>query len=237
MTDRAEDQTRRGVAPFEVDCPYTLVLPKGYDGGRAWPLVMALHGMGQTHDLMRRYLSPLLDRPWMWVFPRGVYPFEMRQPGKHRIGYAWYLYTGDQPDLRASMALSARHLLNVQDIVRRDFPISHSAIVGFSQGGYLAGYVAPHHPERFKAAACIGGRLKHEFMDDAPPSARESVALAQLHGGKDEHVSAEFAREALDKCAEAGFGDRHYFSDPEAGHEVSEPMVTDLGSWLERVLR
>ncbi|MCA8946683.1 MAG: hypothetical protein KDB29_10690, partial [Planctomycetes bacterium] len=92
-------EPKRGHVPFNIDCPYTLVLPKGYDAGRAWPMVMALHGMGHTHDIMRRYMTALLDRPWMWVFPRGVYPFEMRQPEKIRIGYAWYLYTGDQPDL------------------------------------------------------------------------------------------------------------------------------------------
>ncbi|MCA8936160.1 MAG: hypothetical protein KDB68_08125 [Planctomycetes bacterium] len=230
-------EPKRGHVPFNIDCPYTLVLPKGYDAGRAWPMVMALHGMGHTHDIMRRYMTALLDRPWMWVFPRGVYPFEMRQPEKIRIGYAWYLYTGDQPDLRASMALSAQHLLNVQDLVRKDYPISHSAVVGFSQGGYLSGYVAPHHPERFKAAASLGGRLKHEFLDDVPTTARETVALAQFHGGRDANVSENLAREGLDKCAEAGFKDTHFFSDPDAAHEVSEKMVEDLGKWLERVLQ
>ncbi|MCA8912002.1 MAG: hypothetical protein KDB82_09870 [Planctomycetes bacterium] len=232
-----EDQPKRGSVPFEVDCPYTLVLPKGYDAGRAWPMVIALHGMGHTHDIMRRYVAPLLDRPWMWVFPRGVYPFEMRQPDKIRIGYAWYLYTGDQDALRESMRLSTQHLLDVQDVIRKDFAISDSAVIGFSQGGYLAGYVAPHNPERFKAAGCIGGRLKHEFMDDIPEGAAEKVALAQFHGGKDENVAPQLAREGLEKCAEAGFTDTKYFSDPEAGHEVSEKMVTDLGHWLERVLQ
>jgi predicted esterase len=227
---------KHGVHTFSHQCPYTLVLPQGYKPERAWPLVIALHGMGHTEEVMQRKLAPLLDRPWMWVFPRGVYPFEMRTPDKIRIGHAWYLYTGDQADLRASMAATTEYLIGLQDLVRKDFPISETIVAGFSQGGYLAGYVAPQFPERFRGAACIGGRLKYEFMEDAPANARDKVALAQFHGDKDEGVSPTLAREAADKCRALGFRDVDFFNDPDAGHEISEPIVDMLGAWLDRIL-
>jgi len=227
---------QHGVYTFTRQCPYTLVLPQGYRPERAWPLVIALHGMGANEDLIQRQLKPLLDRPWMWVFPRGVYPYEMRTPDKIRIGNAWYLYTGDQAELRASMGHTAECLLGLQDVIRKDFPISDTVIAGFSQGGYLAGFVAPQYPERFRAAACISGRLKHEFMSDAPAHARERVSLAQFHGDLDQSVTATMAREAADKCRALGFVDVDYFNDPQAGHEITPAICEMLGVWLDRIL-
>lgn len=226
------DRLRHGTVAFTRHIPYTVVMPQGYSAARAWPLVIALHGMGHNEELMRRFMGPLLDRPWLWVFPRGPHSFEMRQPEKIRIGHAWYHFDGDQDALRRSMQETSQQLLNLHDLLRRDYPVGTSAVVGFSQGGYMAGYVAPRHPERFCAAACIGGRIKHEFLDDAP----RSVALAQFHGGQDANVAPEFAREALERCAALGFKDTHFYCDPEAGHEVSAPMAHELGNWLERVL-
>lgn len=226
------DRLRHGALAFTRHIPYTLVLPQGYSAARPWPLVVALHGMGHNEELMRRFMGPLLERPWIWVFPRGPHSFEMRQPEKIRIGHAWYHFDGDQDALRRSMQETAAHLLNLHDLLRKDYPIASTAVVGFSQGGYMAGYVAPRNPERFRAAACLGGRIKHEFLHDAP----RTVALAQFHGEKDENVSPAMAREALEKCAALGFEDTHFYSDPDAGHEVSAPLVTELGKWLERVL-
>ena len=226
------ERLRHGAVAFTSHVPFTLVLPQGFSPERAWPLVIALHGMGHNEELMRRFMGALVDRPWIWAFPRGPHSFEMRQPEKIRIGHAWYLFDGDQDALRRSMQATAQHLLDLHDLIRRDYPVATSAVVGFSQGGYLAGYVAPRNPERFKAAACVAGRIKHEFLQDAP----RTVALAQFHGGKDENVAPGLAQEALENCAALGFEDTHYYADPEAGHEVSANMVTELGKWLERVL-
>lgn len=229
-----DETSHTGSIAFPVDCPYTLVLPDGYTPERAWPLVIALHGMGQYEALMKRALAPLADRPWMWLFPRGPYPYEMRGPEKIRIGYAWYLFTGDQDALRRSMAATTTHLLALQDVIRKSHTVGETVLVGFSQGGYQAGVTAANHHERFRGAACIGGRLKHEFMD-APPDARAALALLQLHGGRDANVTPDFARRAVDACKAAGFTDTDMMIDDDAGHEVSPKLVLELGLWLERL--
>ncbi|MBZ0137053.1 MAG: hypothetical protein K8I27_11840 [Planctomycetes bacterium] len=231
-----KDRIKESTSTFHLECPYTLVLPEGFRRNRAWPLVIALHGMGQYEALIQRAMTPLFDRPWIWLFPRGVYPFEMRQPDKIRIGYAWYLYTGDQDALRESFRVSDNHLMNLQDVIRKEYPISDTAVIGFSQGGYLAGYVAPQHPERFRAGGSIGGRIKHEFLNDVPALAHKSVALAQFHGGRDENVKPALAREALEKCKALGFEDADYFQDDECAHQISDKLVLEVGLWLERLL-
>ncbi len=192
------------------------------------PLVVALHGMGQTEDHSQHAVRPLVDKPWSWLFPRGVWPFEVRGKNRIRIGHAWYLYTGDQVDLRASMDIARDHLLAVIDDVRRTHGFSKAAVVGFSQGGYLASYIGPTHADTFCAAGCIAGRIKDEFITEG----NRDVRIAQFHGGKDEHVSADLAREAVNRTRAMGYSDVQYFEDTDAKHEITSMMQEQLGQWL-----
>jgi phospholipase/carboxylesterase len=215
---------------FRMRLPCTVVTPPGHDPARETPLVLALHGMGQSEEHMRRFLRGLEVLPVIWCFPRGVHPYEIRKPERTRIGNAWYLFTGDQDALRESMLLTGQYLLSLHDALLESYRVSRSAIVGFSQGGYLASVVAANHAGRFAAAACIGGRIKHEFMPDGG-----GVRLLQLHGGRDANVTPELARKAADGARAKGY-DVRYAEDPDAGHEITPAMLKQLGPWLQEVL-
>ncbi|MCC6574802.1 MAG: prolyl oligopeptidase family serine peptidase [Planctomycetes bacterium] len=227
-----------GHRTFSIEVPYEVILPDKLEDGRRYPLITALHGMAQDPAQMRRDLNPLMKRDCVWLFPRGPYPLEVR--GRHalRIGYAWYMFDGDQQRLRASMEASCRHLLAVIDTVWNQHPVDlgRSALVGFSQGGYLAGVLGARNPTRFKAVASIAGRFKHEFFAEVAAKAGPRVALAQFHGAKDAAVKAEAARDALEACRKLGFKQAEYFEDPDAAHEISAHMLDKLGAWLDRVL-
>jgi len=224
------DRLRQHLHAFTVDLPYSVLLPPGWTAERPWPLVIALHGMGQTEDHMRRFLRDLEETPYIWCFPRGPHAFEMRRPERTRIGHAWYLFTGDQDALRDSMLLTSQYLAGLHDALLAAYPVSGTAIAGFSQGGYLAGVTAGLNPDRFKAAACIGGRIKHEFMPDGG-----GVALLQLHGARDENVTPELAKAAVEGARAKGY-DVAYVEDEGAGHEVSPKLAHELGRWLSEVL-
>ncbi len=211
---------------FRMPSPYTLALPNGYKANREWPLVIALHGMGQHEDLLRRTLTPLLNEPWIFCFPRAVHAYEMRREDKIRIGYAWYVFDGDQEALKSSMALAGEFVLGLQDVVRKQYTIGRTAIVGFSQGGYLSGVVAAQSPQRFRAAASMCGRLKWEFM---PPG--NGVKLAQFHGAKDESVTPDLAKQGVEGARERGY-EVEYFEDADAAHEITPGMVEQLRTWL-----
>lgn len=232
------DATHTGNRPFTLDVPYEVVLPDKLAEGKRYPLITALHGVAQDPAQIRRDLAPLMKRQCIWLFPRGPYPVEVRGRHVQRIGYAWYMFDGDQERLRQSMDASCSHLIGVLDTLWNQHPVDlgHSAVIGFSQGGYLAGVLGPRNPGRFRAVGCIAGRFKHEFLGDVAAKAGSRVALAQFHGAKDESVKAPAAREALEACRQLGFANAEYFEDPAAGHEISPAMLDKLGAWLDRVL-
>ncbi|MDC1141910.1 hypothetical protein OAU50_02360 [Planctomycetota bacterium] len=220
---------------FKHDCEVTIATPRAVDATSEEPIpadvpiVIALHGMGQNEDRMRRFMGPIADLPFIWVYPRGVHPFEIRKPEKTRIGHAWYLFTGDQETLRQSMLDTTEYLLEVRTEVINRYGLRPCAIVGFSQGGYLAGVVAANHADQFTAAASLGGRLKHEFMPEGG-----GVKLAQFHGAKDVNVSPDLAKEAAEATRSKGY-EVEYSEDIDAGHEISEYMAQELGDWLKKV--
>lgn len=221
-----------GTRALTFDVPYTLLDPP-----TAGPhtLVMALHGMGQSPALMQRMIAPCLDLPCLWLFPRAPWPYEIRKPDKIIIGHAWYVYDGDQQALRASMDVAGAHLLGLQAEIAARHQVRQTILAGFSQGGYLAGYLGPRHPGVFSAAACVAGRIKHEFHADAGPQAR-AVKLAQFHGGRDQAVKPEAARDSVAAARALGFTDVRYAQDPQAGHEISPAMAQDLRQWLKELL-
>jgi len=226
----------QGSRPFTLDVPFEVYRSPGLDASTRAPLVLALHGMGQDPEILKRDLAPLLEKPWVWLFPRGPYPMEVRGRTM-RIGYAWYMFDGDQPRLRASMEQTSRHLLGVLDSVWNagGIDLSRAAVIGFSQGGYMAGVLGAWNWRRFRGACSISGRLKHEFMAEAAPQASKRIKLAQAHGALDASVKADAARDAVAQCAKLGF-QAEYFEDTHAGHEITPRMAQWVGEWLEKSL-
>lgn len=201
--------------------------------GRERPerVVLALHGWGQNGEvMMRRAAIAMHAYDATWVFPDGFHQFEV-QSGR-RIGCAWYLFDGDQDNLRQSMMLSTERLQLLVSYLetKREQEFQEIAIVGFSQGGYLAGVTASHMDERARTAVCIGGRFKHEFFDNA---AAGRLALHQVHGNEDSSVKPELAEKALSACKERGFAVT-IETIAGLGHKLSVDALHKAGAWLAK---
>jgi len=196
---------------------------------RGAPLVIALHGQGMTPRALERWLRPGIEATaaaggGAWWLPRGILPLEIRH---RRIGYAWYVFDGDQAKLRTSMDEARAYVVGLAALARRRQASSRITLFGFSQGAYLASYVALNHPDLFGRLVCCCGRPKAEFLADLAP-ARGLRVLVQT-GARDQSVPPELIAKGVDPLREAGLvvEERSY----DADHRVTEAMARDAAAF------
>ena len=228
---RANTKTITKAFPAETE--NLLFLPRGYDEGKKWPLVVALHGMGMTAPEFAGILEPLRRLPALVFVPEGVYPFEIRAGQQMRIGRAWYLYTGDEEAFVRSMERSGRHLRSLVDKVRKKHPVDPERVflLGHSQGGYFTGYHAVRNASRYRGAVVIGARVKDEVLAKELKRAKH-LSLLMLHGKKDRAVPFSIAKKSYEAVRAAGVDAK--LRTYECGHSMTKEQLADAKKWLNK---
>jgi poly(3-hydroxybutyrate) depolymerase len=128
--------------------PYRMYVPKAYTGAKAFPLIIALHGLGGTEDAFfdnyNRQLPPLAEQHGYIV----AAPLGYRVDGS----YGWGV-NNPPPDLvrRRVLELSEQDVMQVLERVKRQYKIDESRIylMGHSMGGWMAAEIAVMAGERF----------------------------------------------------------------------------------------
>jgi predicted esterase len=221
----------RGRAPVRWDAPWLLRLPSAR--GPA-PLLVALHGKGDRAERFEREARRALPRGWALLVPGAPIPRDRSGgPPPSAIGGSWYLYDGDTPVFRESLARAEAF---VAAAVRRARaagarPRGRAALLGFSQGAYLAGVLAVRRPDLFRAAVLVGGRLKVEALRREMPRARAlGLRLLALHGARDPAVGPGPAGASVAAARAAGLDAS--FEEFDAGHEFTAAMAARAREWL-----
>ena len=217
-----------GAVPFARRVPWRLLLPR--TGAGRPPLLVALHGKGDRADRFEEEARDALPEGWALLLPSGPVPRD-RHPARGGIalGDSWYLYDGDTPAFRESLDAAEAHLLKVFAAARRRARLGPPALLGFSQGAYLAGIVGVRHPGKFRAVVQVGGRLKVEMLGPLLSAAR-GVRFLGLHGAKDLAVRPGPSAESLAAARAAGLDAE--FREFDAGHEFSPEMRLAAREWL-----
>jgi phospholipase/carboxylesterase len=219
-----------GASSFVRAVPYRLWKPAA--GGSH--LLVALHGMGEDEVRMEDRLSRLTSLRLAVLVPRAPYPFELRDGERIRIGHAWYQYDGDAARFVASMDEVREYVFPLIDRVARACGTDprRSIMLGYSQGAYLAYYLALRHPDRFAGVVGIAGRPKDEVLESVLPAARGARVL-HLHGESDRVVSAAACRESVEALSAHGIVVD--FRVVPGGHEISAAMVDAVAEWLRNL--
>lgn len=221
---------------FQIRTENLVLLPKGYRESRTYPLLVALHGMGMSAEEFAEILAPLRKLPIVILVPEGVYPFEIRTGGELRIGRAWYLYTGDEDEFLASMEKSGRHLKTLIRNTLAEYPIDNErvAMLGFSQGGYFAGYFGIRNAAYLAGLVVIGARVKDEVLERELPRAY-GLPVLLMHGRKDRAVPLRLAEASHDAVQEA-VGETAELRTYDCGHSVTTEQLRDARAWLKKTL-
>lgn len=219
-----------GRSSFRVQVPIQL-FETGKPGVRK-PMLVYLHGYNQTLNGFKESLKELRELEAYHLFVEGPWPVIQRKSGKpvSEWGRAWYLYDGDDQQFRESMEATSEFLQKVIDRHVRLVPVERLALVGYSMGGYLAGYFAMTRWKHVNELAMIGARFKSEWFSPDIHSLSHMNILA-LHGDRDSRVSPERQKKEMEKLQ------KHYvsatFKSVPATHSWNSKYVSELLSWFK----
>lgn len=193
--------------------------------GPGAPLVLAFHGRWEDEKAMVRRVG---DRGGglSWAFPRAPLEDAYEFRGKQGLGYSWYEYNGDAEAFKESLRVVGHHVLERLDGILRETGADPRRVhlLGFSQGGYLAGALAFTWPERFAGAALMGARFKTELLEDGFDRIGH-LRLYSGHGVRDRRVLPEPAARCVQELVDAGVAVEHREYD--CGHRVVPAMIDD----------
>jgi predicted peptidase len=199
---------------------YLLYLPKEYGSKEKVPLMLFLHGRGES--------QPPLSNVAKWGPPRQL------ARGEHLP----YIVVSPQCPTNESWGQPGQQKLLVKllDQVTEKYKVDQSKIylTGLSMGGYGSWRLAADHPERFAAVVpiCGGGRAEDaEKLKELP--------IWVWHGTEDTAVPLARSTEMVEAIRKAG-GTRVRFTVLEhIGHVSWEAAYTapDLYQWLDQQVR
>ena len=189
------------------------------------PLVLAFHGQWEDEHAWPQRLGGR-GRDLTWVFPRGPYHDDAERRGRRLSGRSWYEYTGDRAAFEASLRETGGWVLDLLDRTLRETEAERDAVylLGFSQGGYLAGSLALLWPERFAGAAILGSRFKTELLEGDFARVRR-LRLFSGHGVRDRSVKPEPAAHCVQELIDGGVDVEH--REYACGHRVLPEMIDD----------
>jgi predicted peptidase len=194
---------------------YVVFVPEGYQGDKAYPLILFLHGAGETgtdgEKQAKVGLGPAVKKrattfPFIVVFPQS----------QKRTRKA------DSPDGKRALA--------ILDEVRKAYKVDPKRIylTGLSMGGYGTWSMAEAHPDKWAAIVpiCGGGNPKQAAkIKDLP--------CWCFHGDADKAVPVQRSRDMIEALKAAG-GSPKYTEYPNVGHNSWDRAYNteELYTWL-----
>lgn len=224
-----------GVVPFRSDVGYRVVLPAGRPPAAGFPYLLALHGFGDDGARLGARLGGCAPARCALVLPDGPYPVEMRAEAPPRVGRAWYQYTGDGAEFVRAMVRTGAWLEELAAAVaeRHALDPRRRVLLGYSQGGYLAGYHALAHAGAWRGLIVIAARIKHEALAEELPAAAGFPVLA-LHGARDASVGREAVERSIAALRAAGAAVDFRVHD--GGHGLRAELVPAIRDFAADVL-
>jgi predicted peptidase len=217
QTNTASSVTAPGAHQLTLsdsDRRYTLSIPDGYTGETPTPLIVSLHYGGQvTPYYGRGLLESLIEPAFRELNAIVVAP--------DSAAGNWANPTSEQ------------HVLELLDQIEAHYNIdgNKTLLTGYSMGGSGTWYLAPRHPDRFKAALVMAGRPQPDAatFDWEPP-------LYVIHSAADEVAPLEPTQAAVDQLLGLGVSVRLVVAEDITHYEISRyrSYLSDSIPWIRQ---
>jgi predicted peptidase len=200
------------------ESPYVLFVPKDYDGTKEVPVILFLHGAGETKSTKKDAKMPVEVGIGTAIKKREKdFPFLVVIPQAENFGWG------------ADTANGKRALAILDEVIKEYKTDSKRQILtGLSMGGMGTWSIAVAHPDRFAAIVPICGRgdpSKAEKIKDLPCWA--------FHGDADGSVNVSGSRDMIEAIKKAG-GSPKYTEYPKVGHNSWDMAYStdELYKWM-----
>src|SRR5262249_8285139 len=197
------------------EAKYAVFIPHDYKGDKTYPVILFLHGGGESgtdgKKPLRAYLGPAIKKqektfPFIVIWPQS-------QKGTFR---------GDSPDAKRALA--------ILDEVMKEYKVDpkRQILAGGSLGGYGTWSISQHYLERWAAIVpiCVGG-------DPNRAAKIKDIPCWCCHGALDKGVPVENSRKMIAALKEAG-GTPKYTEYADLGHDIGNQVwgTAELYEWL-----
>jgi len=217
------DSSSRRVPPLGY---VELVTGSPAEPGESLPIVLGIHGLGDTPELFLRTFASEMPARVRMILPRA--------PTAYGDGFSWFEILGTSlagEGFADGVIEAGERVATLIDTLTRDLhPPSPPIVFGYSQGGILSYYLAAKHPTAIAAALPIAGLLPPSLGPSAAPA-----ATFAYHGARDELVPIDAARTTVASFRAAG-GVAELREYPHLGHAISLALVRDVQAKLAEVL-
>lgn len=225
LSARAEDKPKTGFVDKKhknadgTESPYVVFVPKDYDGTKEYPVILFLHGAGETKQ-------PNAKKDGKQPVEVGIGPAIKKRPDFQFItvipraeGFGW---GADTANAKRALAMLDATMKEYKTDAKRQY------LTGLSMGGMGTWSIAMAHPDRFAAIAPICGR-----GDTKQAEKIKNLPCWCFHGDADTSVKVEGSRDMIDAIKKAG-GTPKYTEYPGVGHNSWDKAygTDELYKWL-----
>jgi predicted esterase len=214
---------------------YIVILPDEYDGTRRYPLVVLLHGYG---DSMRGFTmaAPMISsHDYIFIIPEAAYPLLEG----YNTGFSHLREFDNFKEDTASIPSAAQWVVNAADDAMKRYPIDGNKfwMAGFSQGAAVAHIVAARFPDRVAGYAAHGGYLiKGEFSEEQFQQEKQrGVSVLITHGKEDPAVPIMEGVYAANLFQRVGVDVQ--FEQMDVKHEFTAEVGAKIDEWMKDKLK
>lgn len=188
-------------------------------------LILLLHGFAESGARILRKLEPALPKEALIIAPNATFPMAHRNEDKgYVLTYSWYFYDPQSQEYIVDMRVALEHVR--RGIAALGYSSLPKRIIGFSQGGYLAPFIAK---ELGNVTQVIG--IACEFLHEEL-GGQFGWRLDHVHGAEDNTVEAKGASSSYDEFRKKfGLnGEQRLLAT--SGHKIDANIADAIGDLL-----
>ncbi len=168
--------------------PYRLFIPTGYSSAKKYPIVLCLHGSGESGtDNLRQIVTYPMATSWADPTNQAKNPCFVVSP-QHSDTGTWSL--GASLPIRPELAVAN----NILDSLAREFAVDTNRfyVTGLSDGGFGTWDLIIRFPGRFAAAVPMSGGGDPAYAINCV-----GVPIWDFHGAIDAIVPVQYSRDMI----------------------------------------